>query len=140
MGQEDLRERIYRHTNHEEHESQNNNVSHNNESYNNESYNNESFRIGSHRRNGAENIIIIVANLVLIFGILAAIILAYQFGYKETVEYDRFMNEYTTRKEILPEGFIPPFFIIIASFVQWAFIKVIANISLNIKDINNKLK
>lgn len=140
MGQEDLRERIYRHTNHEEHESQNNNVSHNNESYNNESYNNESFRIGSHRRNGAENIIIIVANLVLIFGILAAIILAYHTGYEETVEYDRFMNEYTTRKEILPEGFILPFFIIIASFVQWAFIKVIANISLNIKDINNKLK
>ena len=140
MGQEDLRERIYRHTNHEEHESQNNNVSHNNESHNNESYNNESFRIGSHRRNGAENIIIIVANLVLIFGILAAIGLAYQFGYKETVEYDRFMNEYTTRKEILPEGFILPLFIIIASFVQWAFIKVIANISLNIKDINNKLK
>lgn len=135
MGQEDLRERIYRQTNHEENESQNNNVSHNNESYNN-----ESFRIGSHRRNSAENIIIIVANLVLIFGILAAIILAYHTGYEETVEYDRFMNEYTTRKEIHPEGFILPFFIIIASFVQWAFIKVVANISLNIKDINNKLK
>lgn len=135
MGQEDLRERIYGHTNHEEHESQNNN-----ESHNNESYNNESFRIGSHRRNGAENISIIIANLVLIFGILAAIILAYHTGYEETVEYDRFMNEYTTRKEINPEGFILPLIIIISSFAQWAFIKVIANISLNIKDINNKLK
>ena len=37
--------------------------------------------IGSHKRNGAENIITIVANIILILGIIAAVIFAYQYAF-----------------------------------------------------------
>ena len=96
--------------------------------------------IGNHRSNSAENIITIVANTILILGIITAAIWIYRFGYTETLKYNKYSGEYDEIGKINLEALLISAIIFIASLVQWAFIKVIANISLNIKDINNKLK
>ena len=124
MEQEDLREKIYEHKSNEVHEIRSN----------------ESLEIKSHMKNGPENTITTIANLILILGIIATIICAattiltdspkinYQTGLRHTV------------KVFNPMGLVLTLTIFFTTIMQWAFMKVVANISLNIKDINNKLK
>ena len=39
-----------------------------------------------------------------------------------------------------PSGFATTIMILISSLVSWSFMKVLANISLTLKDINKKMK
>ncbi|MBQ5896082.1 MAG: hypothetical protein IIW75_05895 [Bacteroidaceae bacterium] len=97
----------------------------------------------SHMKNGAENSITFVAYTILILGIIATV---YMFatvvfidvpvnGYGYSWEFP-----YATRKEFNPGGLFATLLVLFTTIMQWAFMKVIANISLNLKDINKKLK
>ena len=129
MSQENLREQIYHNGNSESNENHENH----------ENY--ESYETKSHMRNGAENAINIIANLILILGIIATVICAFT-----TIFIDVPRINYMkpglgdTTKEFNPMGLIMTLIILFTTIMQWAFMKVVANISLNIKDINNKLK
>lgn len=128
MGQEELREKIYGHKSHEEHESHND-------------Y--ESYEVKNHMKNGAENAITLFANLILIFGIIATIICAFTTIFVDTpqISYGSFARaSVKTTKEFNPIGLFLTLTILFTTILQWALMRVIANISLNIKDINNKLK
>ena len=92
-----------------------------------------------HTGNSAENNIIAIANLILVIGILATLLCAFTITYTEGIEYDDNLNIRTV-KVFNPSGLVITILIFLFSFTQWAFMKVIANISLNIKEINSKLK
>ena len=128
MGQEELREKIYGHNSHEEHEN-----------YKND----EGYEVKKHMKNSAENAITLLANLILIFGIIATIICAFTTIFVDTpqISYGSFARaSVNTTKEFNPMGLILTLMVLFTTIMQWAFMKVVANISLNIKDINNKLK
>ena len=119
MEQEDLREKIYGNENHESHE------------------------VKSHMKNGAESAIILIAHGILIIGIIATIICASTTIFIDApqIDYSRFGKAtINTTKEFNPMGLILTLVVLFTTIMQWAFMKVVANISLNIKDINNKLK
>ena len=92
-----------------------------------------------HADNSAENSIIVIANLILVIGILATLLCAFTLTYTEGIEYDDNLNIRTV-KVFNPSGLVITILIFLFSFIQWAFMRVIANISLNIKEINRKLK
>ena len=127
MGQEELREKIYGDESHKKQESYND-------------Y--ESYEVKNHMKNGAENAITLIANVILILGIIATVICALTTIFVGTPQID-----YTaygkvtveTAKEFNPYGLALTLIILFSTIMQWAFMKVIANISLNIKDINKKL-
>lgn len=121
MGQKELREKIYGHKSHEEHESYND-------------Y--ESYEVKKHMKNGAENAMTIFANLILIFGLIATVICAFTQIFVDVHQ----MYGINTTKEFSPLGLFLTLGILFNTIMLWTFMKVVANISLNIKDINNKLK
>lgn len=128
MGQEELREKIYGDESYKKQESHND-------------Y--ESYEVKNHMKNGAENAITLFANLILIFGIIATIICAFTTIFVDTpqISYGSFARaSVKTAKEFNPIGLLLTLTILFTTILQWALMRVIANISLNIKDINNKLK
>ena len=92
-----------------------------------------------HTDNGAENSIIVISNLILVIGIIASLLCAFTLTYTEGIEYDDSLNIKTV-KVFNPSGLVVTILIFLLSLIQWAFLRVIANISLNIKEINKKLK
>ena len=92
-----------------------------------------------HADNGAENSIIVISNLILVIGIIASLLCAFTITYPEGIEYDESLNIRTV-KVFNPSGLIVTILIFLFSLTQWAYLRVIANISLNIKEINKKLK
>ena len=92
-----------------------------------------------HASNSAENSIIVIANLILVIGIIASLLCAFTLTYTEGIDYDDNLN-IKTIKVFNPSGLIITILIFLFSIIQWAFMRVIANISLNIKEINKKLK
>ena len=92
-----------------------------------------------HASNRAENSIIVIANLILVIGIIASLLCAFTLTYTEGIDYDDNLNIKTV-KVFNPSGLIITILIFLFSIIQWAFMRVIANISLNIKEINKKLK
>ena len=97
----------------------------------------------SHMKNGAENSITFVAYTILVLGIIATLYLAFTTifidvpvkGYGYSWEY-----HYGTTKEFNPGGLFATLLVLFTTIANWALMKVIANISLNLKDINKKLK
>lgn len=87
--------------------------------------------------NGAENTLLTIASVVLFCGIIATIICLFTIVWVEQRDPD-----YTSLKETVfnPSGFVTTIMVLFSSLISWSLLKVIANISLTLKDINSKLK
>ena len=98
--------------------------------------------VKSHMKNGPENAITLFANAILMLGITATLICGLTTIFVDTPTIHLRAGEelIRTTNEFNPTGLILTITILFYSILQWAFMKVISNISLNLKDINNKLK
>lgn len=86
--------------------------------------------------NEAENMLSIIANAILIVGLLSTLICAFTICFITGVK-----PGYTYVKETVfnPTGFATTITILFSTLISWSVMKVIANISLTLKDINKKL-
>ena len=85
--------------------------------------------------NSAENTLKAIATIVLVCGIIAAIICLFTVAFIQDPEY-----HYTSKKIFNPAGFATTIMVLLSSLISWGFLKVLANISLTLKEINNKTK
>lgn len=84
----------------------------------------------------AEKQLIIIANIVLIIGIIGALIMAF------TITYTTIEGEYSWRDKTVVNsmGIIITIVTLISSVTIWGLLKVICNISTSLKEINIKTK
>lgn len=85
--------------------------------------------------NSAENTLITIANIVLVCGIIATIICVFTMVVIEDPSY-----HYRTKYMFNPAGFATTIMVLLSSLISWGFLKVLANISLTLKDIKGKMK
>ncbi len=83
--------------------------------------------------NSAENTLITIANIVLVLGILATFICIITIVFVKNSEYE-------TKHIFNPSGFVITLMVLFSSLISWGFLKVLANISLTLKDMNSKIK
>ena len=79
--------------------------------------------------------LIFIANVVLVCGIIASLICLFTIVWVRNPAYT-YVIEYMFNSS----GFATTIMILISSLVSWSFMKVLANISLTLKDINKKMK
>lgn len=84
--------------------------------------------------NDAENTLTVIANVVLVCGIIASLICLFTIVWVRNPAYT--YHEYMFN----PSGCATTIMILISSLISWSFMKVLANISLTLKDINKKMK
>lgn len=84
---------------------------------------------------GAEDTLSTMATFILIFGIIATLICAFTLCRIRNPRYE-YIDEYMFN----PAGFATTIEVLAGSIVSWATLKVIANISISLKEINKKLK
>ncbi len=85
--------------------------------------------------NSAENTLIVIATIVLVCGIIAAVICLFTVAFIQDPEF-----HYTSKKIFNPAGFATTIMVLLSSLISWGFLKVLANISLTLKEINHKTK
>lgn len=85
--------------------------------------------------NSAENTLVTIANIVLVCGIIATVICLFSIVIIKDPSYN-----YRTEYMFNPNGFTTTIMVLLSSLISWGFLKVLANISLTLKDINNKIK
>lgn len=85
--------------------------------------------------NGAENTLTTIANIVLVCGILASLICLFTIVWVKNPAYT-YHDEYMFN----PSGFATTVMILLSTLISWSFMKVLANISLTLKDINKKIR
>ena len=85
--------------------------------------------------NGAENTLTVIADFVLVCGIIASLICLFTMVWVRNPAYT-YYEEYMFN----PSGFATTIMILMSSLITWSFMKVLANISLTLKDINKKMK
>lgn len=85
--------------------------------------------------NSAENTLTVIANVVLVCGILASVICLFTIVWVRNPAYT-----YIDKYMFNPSGFATTIMIVMSSLISWSFMKVLANISLTLKDINKKMK
>lgn len=71
--------------------------------------------------NSAENTLTTIAKIVLLCGIIVTVICL----------FTGFVN---------PEGFVIAIMVLFSSLISWSLMKVLANISITLKEINQKIK
>ena len=83
--------------------------------------------------NSAEKTLITIANIVLICGLIATF-----FCFWNTV----FVQDrtYVDKDELSPKGVAFTVVVLLCTLVTWALLKVTANISLTLKEMNKKMK
>ena len=84
--------------------------------------------------NGAENTLITIANIILLVGIIVTVICFFTICYVK--EDDKWYSE----KVFNPSGFATTLMILLSSLISWSVMRVLANISLTLKEINGKIK
>ncbi len=84
--------------------------------------------------NSTENTLIIIANIVLVCGIIATIICIPTMVVIKDPSF-----HYTTVYMFNPTGFATTIVVLLTSLISWGFMKVLANISLTLKDIKDKM-
>ena len=85
--------------------------------------------------NSAENTLKVIATIVLVCGIIAAVICLFTVAFIQDPEF-----HYTSKKIFNPAGFATTIMVLLSSLISWGFLKVLANISLTLKEINHKTK
>lgn len=86
--------------------------------------------------NDAENTLTVIANIVLVCGIIASLICLFTIVWVRNPTYP-YSKEYYM---LNPSGCATTIMILISSLISWSFMKVLANISLTLKDIHKKMK
>lgn len=85
--------------------------------------------------NSAENTLVVIGNIVLAAGILVGVICLFTICWVDSGKY-----HYSTDIVFNPTGFAMTVGIILSSLLTWAVLKVVANISKTLKEINSKIK
>lgn len=85
--------------------------------------------------NSAEDTLIVIGNIVFIFGIIATIICAFTMVVIKDPSYT-----YITEYMFNPSGFATTIIVFFSSLISGGVLKVLANISITLKDINSKTK
>ena len=86
----------------------------------------------NHIDNGAENTLVFFANATLIIGIIATLLCFPTLCFTEKYGY-------SSVKEFSPTGFGVTIGVLISSLITWAALKVFANISKTLKEINARM-
>lgn len=92
-----------------------------------------------HSRTGAEKAMYILSNISLVLGIILTFICAYKLVFMEVPHYDYYRGM-TTTTEFRWEGLIATLFVFASTILTWAVLRVQANISMTLKEINKKIK
>lgn len=79
--------------------------------------------------NDIEKALTVIANIVLVFGIIAAVLCLFKMVFT-----------YTTHYTYDPSGFITTIMVLFFSIISWCLMRVIANMSMTLKEINKKMK
>ncbi len=87
--------------------------------------------------NSAENTLTTIANIILVLGIISTIICAFTICFVTALKPG---YSYVTETTFNPVGFATTTAILLSSLVSWSIMKVIANISLTLKEMNKKIK
>ena len=87
--------------------------------------------------NSAENTLINIAKIVLTCGIIANIICLFTLAF---IEDPKAGYSYRTETVFNPSGFATTIMVLLSSLVSWGILKVLANISLTLKEINSKIR
>lgn len=87
--------------------------------------------------NSAEKTLTTIADIILALGIISTLICAFTICFVTALKpgYD-----YVTETTFNPVGFATTIAIFLSSLVSWSIMKVIANISLTLKEMNKKIK
>lgn len=85
--------------------------------------------------NSAEKTLIMIANIVLVCGIIATIVCLFSIVWVEDPSWT-----YRTKYMFNPSGFVTTIMVLFTSLISWSFMKVLANISITLKEINTKTK
>lgn len=85
--------------------------------------------------NGAENTLKTIAGIILTFGIIATLICAVTLVFVENPEY-----RYSSSKIFSAAGFATTIEVFAGTLITWATLRVFANISITLKEINRKIK
>lgn len=88
--------------------------------------------------NSAENTLSVIANIVLVCGIIATVICLFTIVFVDNPDY--LGLDFQSERIFNVEGFVSTFMILFSSVISWSLLKVVANISITLKEINNKTK
>lgn len=83
----------------------------------------------------AETTLTVIANIVLVVGIIVGLICLFTICWVDSGKYS-----YSRDTVFNPSGFMGTIGVFVSSIVTWAVLKVFANISTNLKQINAKMK
>jgi len=86
------------------------------------------------KKSNEEKILKIIANILLFLGIVATVVCAF------TITYTNIRAGFLRYKEISEIGIAITIGVFIFSILVWAFLRVICNISNNLKELNEKNK
>lgn len=84
---------------------------------------------GSGANNDIEKALIVIANIVLALGIITDVLCFFKMVYT-----------YTTHYTFDSSGFITTIMVLFSSIISWCLMRVLANISMTLKEINKKMK
>lgn len=87
--------------------------------------------------NSAENTLSTIANIILVLGIISTLICAFTICFVTALKPG---YSYVTETTFNPVGFATTIAILLSSLASWSIMKVIANISLTLKEMNHKIK
>ena len=83
----------------------------------------------------AENVLKVVADIILVIGIIATIVCFFALCFETEKHY------YSKDETHLSfSGFITTFMVLFSTLISWSVMKVLVNISLTLKDIDKKIK
>ena len=85
----------------------------------------------------AEKILINIANIILILGIIGTIICLFTLCF---IEAPKPGYTYRTEMTFNPAGFATTIMVLFSTIISWSVMKVLANISLTLKKIEDKMK
>ena len=85
--------------------------------------------------NSAENTLTTIASIILICGIIATIVCFFYLAFYRVTSYGSIKHD-----EFNPAGFGTTIEVLAGTLISWAALRVFANISKTLKEINSKLK
>lgn len=85
--------------------------------------------------NSVEKYLVTIAKLILICGIIATIICFFYLSFYRITSYGKIKHD-----EFNLAGFGTTIEVLVGTLISWAVLRVFANISITLKEINSKLK
>lgn len=82
----------------------------------------------------AENTLKTIAKIVLVIGVIATLVLLFTIVWVDSGRYN-----YITDTVFNPAGFATTLAVFLSTLISWASLRVLADISINLKEINSKM-